>query len=374
MRTYALAAWLILCAGVRIAAAQDPDAWSDEPFLIPGAVEQIGRLEDTDGEAARREAMLEQLRQEYGTPSLIPELESPEPDQDELSFQYPLDQDDYRPPAPEQPARSWVPPVLRHKDQTTEPAVGWLKLKSTKVAFSQLGSSGSLGITTIQLRPTIEIPRAPGIFVTPNFGWHFLGGPSTTDLPPRLQDYLVDFSMYRPIGNWLVQVAVMPGIFTDGQNTTSDALRIQGKLMGFYTMSPRKKLVLGVVYLDRQDVLALPTFGLILQPRDDLTYELLFPKPRLAWRQFVRGDWEQWVYATGELGGGSWAVRRTSGLNDIATYRDLRFLIGLERKHTSSRSWYVEGGYVFARRLEFQSNIGNVTFDETAFLRVGGAF
>jgi hypothetical protein len=67
-------------------------------------------------------------------------------------------------------------------------------------------------------------------------------------------------------------------------------------------------------------------------------------------------------------------VRRTFGLNDIATYRDLRFLIGLERKHTSSRSWYVEGGYVFARELEFQSNIGNVSFDETAFIRVGGVF
>lgn len=362
MRTYALPALLILCAGVRTSSGQQTGVWSDDPFLMPNVVEQVGRLEEQLG---NREAVNE--------PFALPPTVAGDETAEEFAFQYPLDQDDYRPPAAP-PQQTWVPPVLRPEDMPAAPERDWLRLKSTKAALSHLGSSGSLGITTIQVRPSVEFPGAPGVFVTPNFGWHFLGGPSTTDLPPRVHDYSIDFSVYRPIGNWLVQVALMPGIFTDGDNTTSDALRIQGKLMGFYTMNPGRQLVLGIVYLDREDVPALPTFGLILQPRDDLKYELLFPKPRLAWRQTVHADWEQWVYATGELGGGSWAVRRTFGLNDIATYRDLRFILGLERNYESSHSWYVEGGYVFARELEFESNIGNVSFDETAFLRVGGAF
>jgi Domain of unknown function (DUF6268) len=386
MRTYAWMAWLILCAGAGTALGQQPNARSRDPFLNYSFSEVADdALENSwpGGEPVRPVSSSSIQNPDIPQMDLEPMQRDPgqgppTQNEDELSFQYPLDQGDYEPPVavPEQPSRTWVPPVLHKPEEPETPHAGyWVRLKTAKTAITQVGSGGTFGITTLQVRPTFEFPKAPGVFVTPNVGWHFLAGPSTTDLPGYLYDVSLDVAMYRPVGEqWLFEVAIMPGIYTDGNNTTSDAIRIQGRVFGYYTMKSGKQLVLGFVYLDRQDVPVLPTFGVIMQPREDLRYELLFPKPRLAWRQYVNSNWEQWVYVTGELGGGSWGVRRTTGLNDIATYRDLRLVLGVERKQATGRSMYVEGGYVFGRRLEFLSNIGNVTFDETAFLRIGGSF
>jgi hypothetical protein len=302
-----------------------------------------------------------------------------------LPAQYPLDDEAYRglpeayPGNEQQP--SWAPPIIGGPDAELEcdgadcepGVIGW---KSRKLSLTEVfGSSRTLNIASFDIRGTLEFPAWPGIFVTPQFGWHLLSGPRTTDLPPRLYDASLDMSLWRPVGEaWMLQFSLAPSIFTDGHNTTSDALRIIGRFMAYYTMSPTCQLVGGFVYLDRQDVPALPAAGVVYTPREDLRYELLFPKPRLAWRQYDTGDWQQWVYVTGELGGGSWAVERTSGADDIATYRDLRFVLGLERKMAEGRTWYAEGGYVFGREIEFQSNIGNRSLTDTAFVRVGASF
>jgi hypothetical protein len=384
MRTYATTAWFILCASIGTTFGQQPNASTRDPFLNSGFLEPVG--DRADGARWSNELETRHIglspdatyrQPEFEPLGPDPRFDPLDPSEDALSVQYPLDQEDYQSPVapPEQSSRSWVPPVLRRPDNTTGHGGRWLQLKSTKAALTHVGSGGSLGITTFQVRPTIEFPGSQGLFVTPNFGWHFLDGPTTTDLPSDVYDVSLDVSLYRPIGDkWLVQVAIVPGIYTDGDNTSTDALRVQGRVMGFYTMNSGKQLVLGIVYLDREDIPVLPTFGVVWQPRDDLRYELMFPKPRLSWRQYAEADWEQWVYVTGELGGGSWAVRRTTGLDDIATYRDLRFVIGLERKRTTGRSWHVEAGYVFARELEFDSSVGDVSFDETAFIRIGGSF
>jgi hypothetical protein len=298
--------------------------------------------------------------------------------------QYPLDDEAYRGmpdayPGNQQP--SWAPPIIGGPDADPEcdgaecepGVIGW---KSRKFSLTEVfGSSNSLGIASFDIRGTVEFPNWPGVFVAPQFGWHFLSGPRTTDLPARLYDASLEFSLWRPVGDaWMLQFALAPSIFTDGDNTTSDALRTIGRFMAYYTLSPTSQLVGGFVYLDRQDVPALPAAGVVYTPREDLRYELLFPKPRIAWRQYDTADWQQWVYVTGELGGQSWAVERTSGANDIATYRDLRFVLGVERKLTEGATWYAEGGYVFARELEFQSNIGNRSLPDTAFLRLGASF
>jgi hypothetical protein len=299
--------------------------------------------------------------------------------------QYPLDDEAYRgmpdayPGNEQQP--SWAPPIIGGPDAALEcdgaecepGVIGW---KSRKLSLTDVfGGSNSLSIASFDIRGTLEFPPWPGVFVAPQFGWHLLSGPTTTDLPPRLYDASLEFSLWRPVGDaWMLQFSLAPSIFTDGNNTTSDALRIIGRFMAYYTMSPTCQLVGGFVYLDRQDVPALPAAGVIYTPREDLRYELLFPKPRIAWRQYDTADWQQWVYVTGELGGQSWAVERTSGADDIATYRDLRFVLGVERKLTEGATWYAEGGYVFARELEFQSNVGNRSLTDTAFVRLGASF
>ena len=172
----------------------------------------------------------------------------------------------------------------------------------------------------------------------------------------------------------MLNFSLAPSLFTDGDNLSSDALRIIGRFMAYYTLSPQTQLAGGIVYLDREDIPVLPAIGVIHKPREDLRYELMFPKPRIAWRQYFTPTYEQWVYVTGELGGGSWAIQRATGADDIASYRDLRLVLGLERKMTSGRMCYFEFGYVFNREIEYESSIGDLSLSDTGFLRVGGSF
>jgi len=79
---------------------------------------------------------------------------------------------------------------------------------------------------------------------------------------------------------------------------------------------------------------------------------------------------ERWVYFSGELGGGSWAVRRVSGDDDVATYRDFQFLVGIEHKEPGVINWQLEGGYVFSRDVEYISKTGDTKLPSTAVLGV----
>jgi hypothetical protein len=41
---------------------------------------------------------------------------------------------------------------------------------------------------------------------------------------------------------------------------------------------------------------------------------------------------------------------------------------------TAGHAWYAEGGYVFGREIEYESDIGNRSLSDTAFVRVGASF
>lgn len=313
-----------------------------------------------------------------GQPAAPPEFTYPD---GTVPVQYPLDDDAYRgmPDAypgfqrPQTPPAPLGNPPLGPPFDPNKPPVGW---KSVKGSLTEVfGGSNSLGITSFDVRGTLEFGRLPGVFVTPRFGWHILAGPRAADLPSQLYDLSLDLSMYRPLNDaWMLNFSLTPSLFTDGDNVSGDAIRILGRAMAYYTASPSLQWVGGVVYLDREDLPVLPALGVICTPREDLRFELLLPKPRLAWRQWYSPIEEQWVYVTGELGGQSWGIVRAGGADDIGTYRDLRFILGLERKQTSGTSWFVEGGYAFGREVEYESNIGGASLTDTGFLRVGGAF
>ncbi len=126
----------------------------------------------------------------------------------------------------------------------------------------------------------------------------------------------------------------------------------------------------GFVYLGRKDVVALPAAGLVYTPTDDLKFDLMFPKPRAGYRYHHDLERERWVYCSGELGGGSWAVRRINGDDDVATYRDFQLLVGIEHKEPGVINWQLEGGYAFSRRVEYISKTGDTDLPSTAVLRV----
>jgi|GEM_PF-2790566 len=250
-----------------------------------------------------------------------------------------------------------------------QPWIDWYKV--TLLSQTLPSSSQGLGITSFDLRGTLKFGRWPFLFVTPRAGLHSLSGPSTPDLPAQLYDFSLDTTVYLPLNDrWTVQLSAAPSVFSDFQ-ASKNAFRMVGRGLVFYRWSPELQLAGGFLYLGRKDIVALPAAGFIYTPNDDLKYDIIFPKPRIGYRYTHNEVRERWVYTTGELGGGSWAVQRTSGADDVATIRDYQLLMGIEHKQPNALNWQIEAGYVFSRKLEYLSSPGVYTqFPSTAVLRV----
>lgn len=253
------------------------------------------------------------------------------------------------------------------------PWIEWKKTVGTATCIAP--SSDGLGVTSLDVRGSIEFPDFQALWFVPRLGAHLLDGPTATDLPGQLYDASFEVVGMLPIGErWFVQAAVAPSFFTDGDNTGSKAFRTPGRALVFWNYSERLTFTGGVLYLDRDDVQAIPSAGLIWNPNADWKLELAAPRPRVAWRFSHDECSDRWGYLVGEFGGGTWAIRRATGDNDVATLSDYRLMAGYERKWHSGRSWLIEAGYVFSRTLEYSSASGEIDLPSTALIRLGLTF
>lgn len=253
----------------------------------------------------------------------------------------------------------------------------WIAPYETKFRTTAiLGDGDDLGLIDVDLRHTLAFPRVPGLTLTPGTIVTFVDGPVRTDLPAQLYGHWIELQWHKQLSQrWAMQLAVAPGLYTDHHSTGSDSVRITGRALAFWGMSQRTQIVFGVVYLDREDVAALPAAGVIHQPNENLRYEILFPRPRVLYNVRRRSDGsEGWVYLAGEFGGGSWSVERIGGANDVVTYSDLRLIGGYEWKPADGAAWHVEGGWVFARSLEYESGVGDYDPSGTGMVRAGITF
>jgi len=239
------------------------------------------------------------------------------------------------------------------------------------------GGGDDLGIYQWEAKSVWALPtpiRQAPLLITPGFSMYFLDGPEVTDLPPRVYDAYLQLRCLWPALSWLtLDASVGVGAYSDFDHWQSEALRIPGYAAGVITFRPELKLILGAAYLDREDISLIPVAGLIWRPSDDWLFELLPPRPRIArrvdWPVLQREGAEKWLYLAGEFGGGSWAITRASGLEDIATYRDFRLMLGIENKVLRALSWRVEGGYVFGRKLSYESQSPGIRPSDTALIR-----
>lgn len=250
-----------------------------------------------------------------------------------------------------------------------EPA---LSLKKATGRYTMLtGEGNSLGMDMLDGEVAFGMRDTPELTLGASAGVVFPDGPRRTDLPGQLYTAQLDLKWAGQIATPVFyELALMPAVFTDGDNMGSDALRWQGRAVGYLAFSEQTQIALGATYLDRDDVPFLPIVGVLHRPNDDLKLELVFPRPRILGRVAHHGESETWAYIAGELGGGSWAIERDSGRDDIASYRDYRFLVGLEQKRLERWSAAVEAGYVFGRELEYDSHRGDYSPDSTFLLRL----
>ncbi|MEE2706137.1 MAG: hypothetical protein VX988_03750 [Planctomycetota bacterium] len=229
--------------------------------------------------------------------------------------------------------------------------------------------------TELELYATFGVPcptRKSPLLITPGYRVGFLAASSTTDLPPRVHDAYLEFRWLRKLNErWGTSLQVTPGVHSDFHGWRDDAVQISGHAVAAYQWTPATNLVLGVAYLDRDDVGLLPAVGIICESAADRRYELLFPRPKIS-RRIERGPGhEHWIYLAGEFGGGSWLVERAAGVQDTVTARDFRAILGFEKKIDGGGGGRIEVAWVFGRAVEYRSGIGDFEPNAAAMIRGG---
>jgi len=234
------------------------------------------------------------------------------------------------------------------------------------------GGGDDFGLFDVFIRGTLAVPWLQGLSITPAFQVHFLDGPTRTDLPPRLFSSRVQFRWQQQVSQRLgVDLSVAPGVYSDFEQSDSDSFRIMGRALGVYHWSLQSQFVLGIVFLDREDVKLLPAVGWIYVPRDDWRFEFVFPRPKISKRISQHAHYSRWGYLLGEFGGGSWSVERRDNRQDVVSYSDLRVILGFEQRYVNGRSLLLEAGVVFDREIEFRSDRGDFDPSSTGMFRAG---
>jgi hypothetical protein len=223
-------------------------------------------------------------------------------------------------------------------------------------------SSEQLGMFSIQWDHYVKSGIQNGIGI--GMGFHFLDGPVQTDMPPRVYDFSIGYQIRNQIGPLKFDLASSVLAASDFVGDAHKGILFPSHAVGFLTVRPDLDLVFGADYLDRGDVKLLPVGGLIWTPNPDMRFEFVFPRPRAVFQLTEN----QRLYVAGELGGGTWAIDREFHRNDLATYHDLRICVGVEYLDKDGERTAIELGYLFDRRLEYTSGIGDMQLDDAVMI------
>ena len=247
------------------------------------------------------------------------------------------------------------------------------------------GNNGNeLDINDIEISTTANRPNFLGgsqpLRISPGFGVHLWNGPVTEDtgfdLPPIAYSPSLSFDhITDPRRASGIEGRFTVGFYSDFDNTSSDAIRLTGKFLGWRRVNPYTVAKLGIEYLDRVDVKILPAVGLYLTPNPDLKLDLYFPKSKLSHRLPNFRNLEAWGYVGAEYGGGSWAIERADGSNDQVDINDVRAYLGVEWITPRRNIGYLEFGYAFNRELVFRSDaLDQLQLEDTLLISTGIAF
>ncbi|WP_419194020.1 hypothetical protein [Novipirellula herctigrandis] len=219
------------------------------------------------------------------------------------------------------------------------------------------------------------------LMIAPSFSLHLWDGPDSStgaDLPGNAYSGFLDLGWQSdPNQIFGVELGLRFGAFTDFNTFNDDSLRLMGKALGSFRLTPASTLKAGVHYLDRNKVKLLPAGGLLYQPTPYSRCDIFFPQPKFSKYCRTVGTQDVWGYVAGEYGGGAWTVQRASGAEDSVDINDLRIMFGLEwGQHeyirAGRRNSFIEIGYVWNREIEYRYNPqDNIKPSDAFMLRMG---
>ena len=228
---------------------------------------------------------------------------------------------------------------------------------------SASGDAEELGLVHFGTNVLFAAPMpwdAGALILAPNFMFdHFYEMPSALKMKDSLYRAGVSLTWRKEVNEfWNIMAFISPTFSSDLENTSSDAIRLPGGGVAVWTPTPHWQFSLGVAYTGMEEWAVTPIGGFIWQPNEDWKLDCTFPKPRLCRRiEPFAGHSPFWVYLAGEFFGGTWAVD-LAGRNDLATYREVRIMFGVERDRPKLGELDIklELGIALWRKLEFEDS------------------
>ncbi|MAI73768.1 MAG: hypothetical protein CMM01_23115 [Rhodopirellula sp.] len=224
------------------------------------------------------------------------------------------------------------------------------------------------------------------LYVVPSFSLHLWSGPQSAgtgvDLPSKAYSAFLDVGWESdPTQMFGTEFGVRFGGFSEFGVWNSRSFRVMGKALANFRLTPTTVMKGGVYYVNRVDIKLVPAFGFQCQPNPQTRLDLFFPQPRFSRYCRTVGTRDVWWYLSGDYGGGSWTVERTSGpatgnVESIAI-DDLRAVTGFEWGKSESlrlgrRAAFAEIGWVFKRKVKYRSSPSDNFDPKDSFMfRVG---
>jgi hypothetical protein len=235
------------------------------------------------------------------------------------------------------------------------------------------GATGDHEIFGVDYDLAYGSPFIPGWVLnwTNQFSYRNWNGPDgAIGLPSDLFRFGIDLELETPrSGPFSLSLGATPSINTDFDGDTwGDGFQIDGRGIIFMQLDQYWTLGLGAMYWDRVDDRVIPWAGLIY--RDDYwEWQLMYPEARVSLFLGNETHWSKWAYVRAEYHVEAYGVNRSfAGVSrdDQVEIEDYRILLGL-KMDSGLYSWFIEGGWVFDRQVEFDSNIPGYDID-TGFI------
>jgi len=240
---------------------------------------------------------------------------------------------------------------------------------------------GSLGIFAFDFEKEFVKPIGNNwtFGLIPHLGIRSWDGPTnggTSSLPGSAYSFGLGLKLNSPeVNGWSLELGFDPTLAWDfNSSISSKGVLYDGHAVAFWRANPQWMVALGIAYWDRVDDIILPYAGVVYTPNDLWEFRLLFPKPRISYFLGTPNGVATWVYVQAEYHVEAYQVDTFPvGAKDRVQLQDWRVVGGM-RFEAGWLTTFVEAGYVFDRRVEFEQVGTNFDVDGSFIGRVGLRF
>jgi len=248
---------------------------------------------------------------------------------------------------------------------------GW----NTQFTFGYLPSadlhgmpaSASIGEYRIKLARNIRLGNRFTLTLGGGYGLKHVDAAPIARLPENLHIlYLEAGANYRFNEKNFVTLKMFPGIYSDLEGISGDAVRLPVLLLGGHSFDNGITLVGGMVYrFGYHSAELIPVIGLSYQPNEKWRVDMIAPRPGVTYsasRQ-VR------LFIAGDLASDEYELKDPAVGAEVIKYRDYKVMGGIE--YLPRRTVKISGalGYAFDRGFDFYNgNRGSIQLDNVPFL------